>query len=63
MAEPKSTNGWDVAKIAVICLTICIVTMFGTASDWSDLSEVKTGGISTGGVAAVLFGLYKAGKL
>lgn len=55
------TNGWDVAKIAVICVTVCIVSMFGTASNWSDLSEVKTSGISVGGVAAALIGARKAG--
>lgn len=57
------TNPWDVLKVAVICVTICVATMFGTASNLSDMSEVKTGGISVGGVAAVLYGLHRAGKL
>jgi len=57
------TNPWDVAKVACICLTICIVSMFGTASNWADLSEVKTSGISVGGAVAALIGARKAGWL
>lgn len=63
MADKQPTNPWDVAKVACICLTICIISMFGTASNWTDLSEVKTSGISVGTVAAVLIGLHKAKKL
>ena len=63
MANPNPTNPWDVLKIAVICVTVCVLTMFGTASNWDDYSEVKTSGISAGSVAAILFGMYKAGKL
>ena len=57
------TNGWDVAKIAVVCVTICIVSMFGTASNWADMSEVKTSGISVVGVVGTLAGMRKVGWL
>lgn len=63
MPERPPTNPWDVAKIAVICVTICILSMVSTASNLKDGSEALTGGISIGTVAAVLIGMYKSGKL
>lgn len=60
---PHPTNGWDVFKTAIICLTICIGTMVSTAQDLRDGSEAKIGGISIVGVAGALAAVRKAGWL
>ena len=46
MAEMRPpTNGWDVAKIAVICIAACFVANASLASNLGDLSEVRGGGL------------------
>ena len=59
--HPTNTN--DVIKTAIICLTICIGFMFGTASNWDDYSEVKTGGYSIIGAVGALAVARKSGLL
>lgn len=59
----QTTNKYDVIKVAVICTTVCILSMFGTASNWKDGSEIRTSGISVGSIAAILYGLNRFGKL
>lgn len=37
------TNGWDVAKFAIIGIVCCFLVNAGLAQDLSDFSEVKGG--------------------